>query len=107
MKRLMILLLAAAFLPLGAQNRTQNGVLTSQKKYPLLNYFELPQPAKPDPAQWTKVKGVQVSWGSADAAYAKTEVPAVKALRSTFGDRRSFPLRRRRPVSCVSILGPT
>ena len=82
MKRLMILLLAAAFLPLGAQNRTQHGTLTSQKKYPLLNYFELPQPSKPDPAQWAKVKGVQVSWGSADAAYAKTEVPAVKALRS-------------------------
>ena len=78
MKRLTLLLLVLSFLPLGAQNRTQNGVLTSQKKYPLLNYFELPQPAEPDPAQWAKVKGVQASWGRIDASYAKTEVPAVK-----------------------------
>ena len=78
MKRLTLLLLVLSFLPLGAQNRTQHGTLTSQKKYPLLNYFELLQPSKPDPAQWAELKGVQVSWGRIDASYAKTEVPAVK-----------------------------
>ena len=59
MKRLcIIILLFVSLLSLGAQNRTQNGALTSQKKYPLLNYFELPQPSKPDPAEWGKVSGV-------------------------------------------------
>ena len=83
MKRLcIIILLFVSLLSLGAQNRTQNGALTSQKKYPLLNYFELPQPSKPDPAEWGKVSGVQASWGSAGATYAKTKVPAVRVLRS-------------------------
>ena len=79
MKKITLLFLVLS-LPLGAQNRTQNGELTGQKMYPLLNYFELPQPV--DTSAWANVKGIRVSWGSADADYAKREVPALKERRS-------------------------
>ena len=83
MKRcLSCLLLLACVLPLEGQNRTQNGVLTSQKKYPLLNYFELAYPVAAVPSEWAAVKGVQVSWGNIDASYAKTSVPLFRSVRS-------------------------
>ncbi len=85
MKRLInILLIFACAMPLGGQNRTQNGALTGQKKYPLLNYFELACPAPAVVSEWKDVKGVRISWGSVDSSYAKTAVPVskvVKALR--------------------------
>ena len=85
MKRLIyILLFFACAMPLGGQNRTQNGALTGQKKYPLLNYFELACPEPAVVSEWKDVKGVQISWGSVDSSYAKTSVPVskvVKALR--------------------------
>ena len=78
------LLLLACVMPLGGQNRTQNGALTGQKKYPLLNYFELACPAPAVVSEWKDVKGVRISWGCVDSSYAKTSVPVskvVKALR--------------------------
>lgn len=77
-KLLSVTVCVAVMIPAMSQNRTQNGTLTSQKKYPLLNYFEIVDYVPEDPAQWAGVKGVKVSWGEVDSSYAKTSVPLTR-----------------------------
>lgn len=65
---------------LAAQNKTQCGTPTGQERFPVLSYTELPQLAKPDPAEWAGVEGLNVSWGETTARYSATEVPVREAV---------------------------
>lgn len=59
---------------------THSGQLTGQAPFPIQTYSELPNPTSPDQALWSKVKGLNVSWGSTDIRYKKEE-PAPMAKK--------------------------
>lgn len=59
--------------------KTQCGTPTNQERFPLANYSELPQHAKPDSSAWSKVNGTKLTWGNIDTRYSKTEIPEATA----------------------------
>ena len=80
--------IACAALSLGAvaqepEGTSQWGTPTGNPQFPKTSYKELPDPKPADAAAWAKVNKPQVSWGSADARYAKGEVPALAKIEAT------------------------
>jgi len=86
MKRLALVVtmafLASAAFAQTEEPRTQCGTPTGQERFPLYSYKELPQLEKPNQADWKKVKGVNLSWGSKDVRYSATSVPVARKLTS-------------------------
>ncbi|MGL5272481.1 MAG: hypothetical protein ACRC8J_03215, partial [Phocaeicola sp.] len=72
------LLLCCTPIVLNAQEEgvTQCGRLTGQAPFPIYEYQELIDHNSPNPEEWNKVKGVQVSWVNSNIRYEKHKVPA-------------------------------
>ena len=58
------------------------GVCLCQTADKFRHYDELPFWEQPDEDEWSSVRGLNFSWGSVDARYARHQVPAVKAVKS-------------------------
>ncbi len=58
------------------------GVCLCQTADKFRHYDELPFWEHPDEDEWSSVRGLNFSWGSVDARYARHQVPAVKAVKS-------------------------
>lgn len=90
MKRLYSFLLTAVMLSVScllphsvhAQNRTQGGWPTMQKKFPLLSYQEMPPFAPGDSVSWAAVKEYRFAWGETGRVYPRTQIPEGPLSRS-------------------------
>ncbi len=86
MKKLLtfVCLFCASSVALLAQTQgvTQCGTPTGQPSFPLQSFKEMPDPAKPVPAQWTSITSANASWGSTDTRYALHKVPLQRIQRS-------------------------
>ena len=56
---------------------THAGRNTGQPMFPKKEYKELPNPVVVNPADWSKVNGINVKWGTVDERYAKEVPPTV------------------------------
>lgn len=52
---------------------THSGQSTGQPPFPLSAYKELPNPVPTNSVTWSKIKGVNLSWGATDIRYKKEE----------------------------------
>lgn len=60
---------------------THSGQSTGQPPFPLLTYYELPNPTPTDTNEWRSVKGVKLSWGSTDIRYSKEKPAPIDRLQ--------------------------
>lgn len=85
-KKQLLLLLFGTICSMSSQAQVESGIThsgqpTGQPRFPVDSYKELPNPAVVNPAQWKKVQGVNLSWGSTDVRYKKEEPAPLASVR--------------------------